>query len=215
MHIIMEVMDACGSHVIRMYDSAYSADSMELIPIVVHALRCAISPIGSRIDIVTHSAAFRPCVPVDLYRFGVNTEYIIETINGDSHILADFFCKTSRQFTLGIELSSADHVWQILLALMVQAMKEKIFTVEPESFICNANAMTSRSENLGITPQRGTFPSSLTRFPVKSLQIPRILMKFATKLHISSAIVHSSLVTTNSLIICNLFNFSIYKYLET
>ena len=64
---IMEVMDGCYSHVIRMYDSAYSADSMELMP--MYALRCTISLIGNRVDIVAvHSVAFRSCVPADLYR---------------------------------------------------------------------------------------------------------------------------------------------------
>ena len=133
----MKVMDACGCHVIRMYDAMYPADGMELIPIVVYALRCAISPVGSRIDIVSsHGTAFRPCVLADLYRLGINAEYILRTINRDSHLLADCFCKTSRQFTPDIELSSADQVWQILLALMVQAMKKKILTVESESLGC-------------------------------------------------------------------------------
>lgn len=40
------------------------------------------------------------------------------------------------------------------------------------------------SENLGTAPQRGTFPGSLARFPVKSLQISRILTKFAMKLYV-------------------------------
>ncbi len=134
---ITEVMDACGSHVIRMYDTAYSADGMELIPIVVYALRCAISPVWCHIDIVTsHDTAFRPCVLADLYRLGINAEYILRTIYCDSHLLADFFCKTSRQFTPDIELFSADQVWQILLALMAQAMKKEILAVESESLGC-------------------------------------------------------------------------------
>ena len=64
---------------------------------------------------------------------------------------------------------------------------------------------------LGNKPQRGTFPSSFTRFPAKSLQIPRILTKFAMKLRISSAIVLSSLSTINLLIVltCATFSFVI------
>lgn len=40
------------------------------------------------------------------------------------------------------------------------------------------------------------------------------LTKFVMKLRISSAIVFSSLITTNLLIICELCDFFIYKYLE-
>lgn len=54
------------------------------------------------------------------------------TINGDSRILADFFCKTSRQFTPGIELSSADQVWQILLTLNVGRKLRKIHATDSE-----------------------------------------------------------------------------------
>ncbi len=79
---IMEVMDACGCHTIRMYDATYPADGMELIPITVYALRCAISPVGSRIDIVTsHGTAFRACVLADLYRLGINAEHILRAVS--------------------------------------------------------------------------------------------------------------------------------------
>ena len=134
---IMEVMDACGCHVIRMYDTPYSTDCMEFISIVVYILRCAISPVGSCIDIVTpHGAAFCPCVLTDLYRLGVNAEYILGTINGHSHILADFFGKPCRQLAPGVELPAADQVWQIILALIVQTMEKEILTVEAKSLGC-------------------------------------------------------------------------------
>ena len=130
---IMEVMDACGRHVIRMYDATYPADSMESISVVVYALRCAISPVGRCVRIVTsHGAAFCPGVLAYLYRLGINAEHILGAINCDSNILADFFCKTSCQFASGIELPSAYQVWQILLALMVQAMKKEVFAIESE-----------------------------------------------------------------------------------
>ncbi len=214
---IMAVMGTCGCHAIRMYDAMYPADGMELIPIVEYALRCVISPGGSRIDIVTsHGTAFSPCVPADLYRLGTNAGYILGTINRDSHILADFFGKTSRQFTPDIEQSSADQVWQILLALMVKAMKKEILAVESESL---GGYAQSHYFEVGKLRDNATAwyvpePSSFTRFPAKSLQIPRILTKFAMKLRINSAIVVNGMVTTNLRIICQFCNFPIYKYLE-
>ena len=131
---IVEVMDTCRCHVIRMDYTAYSTDCMELISIVVQTLRCAISPVGGSLYIIaSHGASFRPCVLADLYRLGINAEYILRPINGNSYILADLFCKTCCQFTPRIELSAAYEIWQILLALMVQTMKEKIFAIESES----------------------------------------------------------------------------------
>ncbi len=61
-----------------------------------------------------------------LYRFGINAEYIFGAINGYGYILADFFCKSSRQLASGIELSATGQVGQILLTLIVQTMKKKI-----------------------------------------------------------------------------------------
>ncbi len=50
---IMEVMNACRRHVIRMYDTAYAANCMELISIIVQPLRGAIPPVRGSIGIVT------------------------------------------------------------------------------------------------------------------------------------------------------------------
>ncbi len=92
-------------------------------------------PVGSRIGIVPpHDAAIRPCVLAYLYRLGVNAEYILGAINGYSYFLADFFSKPNRKLASGIELSPTDQVWKILLTLIMQSMKKKIFAVESEGF---------------------------------------------------------------------------------
>ncbi len=93
----------------------------------MQALRGAVSPIWTRVGVVaTHGTAFCPCVLADLYWFGINAEYIFGAINGYGYILADFFCKSSRQLASGIELSATGQVGQILLTLIVQTMKKKI-----------------------------------------------------------------------------------------
>ena len=65
---------------------------------------------------------------------------ILGAVNGDCHILADFFGKPRRQLTPGIELPAAYKVWQIVLALMVQTMEKEIFTVESKSLCCYAES---------------------------------------------------------------------------
>ena len=131
---IVEVMDACRSHVIRVDNTLCPADSMEFITIIMQTLRGAISPVRRSIHVVTsHGTTLCPCILADLYGLGINAEHILGSVNGASHILADFLGKPCRQLSTGIELSAADQVWQILLALMVKTMKKEIFTVESES----------------------------------------------------------------------------------
>ena len=87
----MKVMNTCGSHVKGMDNTKYSADNMELIAIIMQALRSAVSPVGSSIGIVlSHGASFGPCVPAYLYWFRINAEYIFGAINSSGYILADF-----------------------------------------------------------------------------------------------------------------------------
>ena len=132
---IMEVMHSCGSHVIGVYDSSFSTDSMEFISIIMQSLRCTIPPVRGGVDIVApHCAAFCPCVLTHLYGFGINAEHVLGTINGDSHILADFLCKTGRQFTPDIELPTADKVRQSILAFIVQTMEQEILAVKAKCF---------------------------------------------------------------------------------
>ena len=153
---IMEIMDACRRYVIRMYDTAYPADCMKLISIIMQPLRGAISPVRRSDRIVTpHGATLRSCVLTDLYGLGINTEYILGAVNGDGHILADFFGKPCRQLTSGIELPPAYKVWQIVLALMVQTMEKEIFTVESKSFSCYAEGHDLEVRELGDNPTAG------------------------------------------------------------
>ena len=138
---VIEVVDTCRRHVVGMDNAAYSTDSVELISVIIHPLRCAIAPVWSSIHVVTsHGTTLCPCILANLYGFGINAEHILGPVNGNSYILADFFCKSSRQLSTGIELSATDQVWQILFALMMKAVEKKIFTVESESLGCYAES---------------------------------------------------------------------------
>ena len=134
---VMEVVDTCRCHIIRMYDTAYSTDSVEFIAIIIHPLRGTIAPVRCRIGIVMpHGAAFCPGVLTDFDGLRVDAEYIFRTIYCHCHVLADFLCKPCRQLTAGIELSAADQVGQIVFALMVQTIKKVVLAVNMERFGC-------------------------------------------------------------------------------
>ena len=69
----------------------------------------------------------------DLYELGINAEHVFFTINGNPYILADFFGNVRRQLSTHIELTTTYQVWQIILAFIVQAMKNEVFAVESKS----------------------------------------------------------------------------------
>lgn len=76
------------------------------------------------------------------------------------------------------------------------------------------SAITSKSENLGTDPLRGTFPKLFTRFPADTLNMSRIFPNFTVKLCISAMIVINGLSTTNLLNISDMRNFFHYKYFK-
>ena len=130
-------------------------------------------PVGSRIGIVPpHDAAIRPRVLAYLYRLGVNAEYILGAINGYSYFLADFFSKPNRKLASGIELSPTDQVWKILLTLIMQSMKKKIFAVESEGFGSYAESNYFEVGELGDNATSGdiasTFKNEVQKFRSES-----------------------------------------------
>lgn len=84
--------------------------------------------------------------------FGAYTEYILVPINRNCHIFSYFFCKSGRTLPLGIKLSAAYQVRQILLTLIVQTMKEQIFTVETENLGCYAKSHDFEVGEFGNNP---------------------------------------------------------------
>ena len=85
LHILekMDVVDACRSHVIGMYDTTYPADCMELISVIVHTLRGAIAPIRCSFRIVMpHCATFRSGVLAYPHGLGIDTEHVLPTVYG-------------------------------------------------------------------------------------------------------------------------------------
>lgn len=71
---------------------------------------------------------------------------------------------------------------------------------------------TSSSEDFGTPPHPAAFPSSFTQFPAISLQVPSILIKFTMMLHISRAMVFSSVVVANLLTFAICVTFTFVKF---
>ena len=130
---VIEIVDTCRRHVVGMDNATYSTDCVELISVIIHSLRCAVAPVGSRFGIAaSHRAASGPCVLTHLYRLGVNAENIFSAINGGCHVPAYFLGEPCRQLASGVELPAADQVWQIVLAFVMQAVKKEILAVKAE-----------------------------------------------------------------------------------
>ena len=209
---VMEVVDTCSCHVVGMDDTAYSTDSMEFISIIIHSLRCAVAPVWSGFRIVaSHYTAFGSCVLTYLYRLSVDAENIFPTINGGGHILADFLGEPCSQLTTGVELSAANQVWQVVFALMVQTIKQIVLTVNMECLSRYAKSDDFQIGKLGNYTTTRYISELIDTISGEILADSEDSTKFAMKLRISRAIVLSSLVTTNLLIICGLCNFFIYK----
>ena len=138
---VMEVVNACRRHVVRMDNASYSADCMEFISIIIHPLRCTIAPVWCLVRVIaSHCTAFCPYVLTYLYRLGVDAENIFPSINGGGHIPTYFLGQPCRQLASGIELPAADQVWQIFFAFMMQMIKQIVFAVEVERLGCESQS---------------------------------------------------------------------------
>lgn len=202
------IMDTCGSHVIGMYNSAYSADSMEFISIIVHFLQCTISPDGSNIGIVTpHCTASCPGVLACLDRFGVNAEYVLSPTNDNSHILTNLFRESCRQLATNIELFSTNQVRQIILAFFMQTIKKEILTVEPKSL-----SRYTESDDFEVRAFRNNtmaeyVPEFIYTIFGEILTYSEDSDEICYEVAHKQWIILSSFVTTKLLIFCNLCDF--------
>lgn len=200
-------MEICRCHIKGVYHSSYSAYGMQFVSIIVQSLRGTVAPVRSYLNIITpHSAAYCPSVLTYLYGVGVNAEYILGAIYGKSHILSNLFGKPCSQLPADIELPAADQVWQIILAPIVQTIKQESFTIEAECLSCYTESHDLKVRELRNDTTPRYSPESINTIP----HIPRML----TMLRISRVIVVNGMIATNLLITRRPRNFFIYKYLE-
>lgn len=205
----MEDVDTFRSHIVGM-NSPYPTDSVEFAAIIIiQSLRGAITPIVSGFRIVLyHGAASESSIIADLNKFRVYTERVLNAVNSFYRILRASSAIRTVSLRRALNCYRLTKRGKSALHSLCRRWNRRFSRSKPKAFIIIPRAMNSTSKNLGAMPHQDTFPSSLTQFPVKFLQIPRILTKFAINLRISRAAVLSSLHATNLLIIYGLHNLS-------
>ena len=109
---ILQVMHIGCSHVVGVCDACDTAQSMKFVTVVVHVLRCAVTPGWCMLYIIlSHLALVGSCVLADLDGFGVNTEYIIASVNGICNDLPDVLPKQHGLLTALVVLATGNQVW--------------------------------------------------------------------------------------------------------
>lgn len=109
-------------------------------------------------------------------------------------LLSYLLGKVCRQLAADIELPANDKVRQVVLALIILTVEQENLNVKAKSLGGYPEGDNFEVGELEHNPASGNISefihaSSFTRFPAKSLQIPKILTKFAMKLYISWLIV--------------------------
>ncbi len=169
----MYIMNICSRYIIRVNNTTYSTDSVELIPIVIHLLGGA-KPLEGALCGLSFPITQR------LARASWHTltglESITKTFSPPS-IPADVFCKTSREFATDVELSSGYKV-RDMFGRFSQSLKEVVLSVITECIGCRRKSYNYQIRKVGITPRRDTLPCSFTRFPANFLQMSLILWIF-------------------------------------
>ena len=90
---ILQVMHVGCSHVVRVYDTCDTTQSMKFVAVVVHVLRCAIAPGWRMLYIISHLAPVGTCVLAYLDRLGIDAEVILASVDSLSNGLTDAFSK--------------------------------------------------------------------------------------------------------------------------
>lgn len=138
---IMQVMDVCRSHVIRMYHPTYSAQGVELISVIVHVLRSAVSPCGSTVNVrLSHGTAVGTGILTDFHRLGVDTEDGLSAIYGTGNGLADILAKLASQLAALIVLTTGNQVGNCTRTFLIQTVEQIILAINTESLGCDGQS---------------------------------------------------------------------------
>lgn len=132
---IMEIMNVGNSHVIRMDNPTYTTDSVELITIIMHALRGAIAPLRCAFIIIpAHCTAFCSGVLTNLDRFGVNAEHIFITIHCHCYVFAYFLAKNGRELSTLIVFAPTNQIGKTPTPFLgIEPLEKAIFAIKTKS----------------------------------------------------------------------------------
>ena len=138
---ILQVMHIGCSHVVGVYDSCDTTQSMKLIAIVVHVLRCTVAPGWCMLYIIpSHLTSAGTRVLAHLDRFGIDAEDILASVNSLSNGLTNAFSKRHRLLAPLVVLPTGNQVWNGSRTLGVQPVEEVVLAVETECLCCNGKS---------------------------------------------------------------------------
>ena len=135
---ILQVMHVGCCHVEGVYDSCDATQSMELISIIVHVLRCTIAPRGRMLYVVLpHLTPVGMCILADLYRLGVNTEDSLSSIYRLGYGLTDILAKHHGFLATLVVLPTRNQVGNGSRAFRVQPLEEVVLAVNTQCLCCD------------------------------------------------------------------------------
>ena len=127
---ILQVMYVGCSHVVGVYDSCDTTQSMKLVAVVVHVLRCAVAPGWCMLYIIpSHPAPFGTRILAHLDWLGIDTEDILASVDSLSNGLTDAFSKQYRLLAALVVLTTGNQVGDGFRTLGVQPVEEVVLTV--------------------------------------------------------------------------------------
>ena len=131
---VLQIMYIGSSHIKGMYNSCDTTQSMELISVIVHILRCTVAPRGCMLYIIfPHLAPVGTCVLTDLYWLGVNAEDCLSTINRLGYGLTDILTKNHGFLTALVVLPTGNQIGYGFRTFCVQPLEEIVLTIDTQS----------------------------------------------------------------------------------
>lgn len=132
---IMYVMNIGRCHVVGMDDSAYAAECVELIAIIMHLQCRTATPCRGMFEIIpAHGTSGCPDILTYLYRFGVNAEYRFIPVHDIGNIFPYILPETCRELKSPVILSAANKVEKQLTLLAFKTVEKIVFAVNANSF---------------------------------------------------------------------------------
>ena len=132
---ILEVVHVGRGHLVRVYNPLNTTDCVQLVAIIVHVLRGAVTPVGGCLNVVaSHGAAAGTDILTYFDRFGVYAEDVLPVVDAHGDSPAYLLRERCQRFPPTVKLPATDEVGQIPAALLVQAVEQIILAVKMKSF---------------------------------------------------------------------------------
>ena len=205
---ILQVVHISCSHVVGMYDSSDTTQSMKLVAVVVHVLRCTVAPGWCMLYIIlSHLTPVGTCVLAHFDRLGIDAEYILASVDSLSNGLTDTFAKQHGLLTALVILPTGNQVWNGSRALRVQPREEVVLTVDTECLCCDGKCYHLQVGEGGYDTAASDISSLVYLISCKFLADLKNFPNFVMKLRISTIIVLGCFDATKVLKINDMCNF--------